>query len=187
MLLTTYLKILMLIIFSPLILLMEAIPGQETFASWFKGLFAELMTFPLITILFLVGNRLVDAILAGSPTLNPLANVDGQTFWTPPFLYGLNQEAFAFIVGMGIIFLIPELVAHFKKMLGVEELPFKVGLNTFFAGATTAVGGASSLAGRFRTIGGALFGENIGFKGVAEKVGIDVPNFLGGRGGKDKK
>lgn len=174
MLLTTYLKILLYIVLAPLFMLMEVIPGQDTFKSWFTTLFAEIFTFPVVIVLFLVANRLVNVMLA----VNINSVEQGKVFWSPPFLYGLNQEAYAFLVGMGIVFLIPDIVKLYKDMLGVKPAPLNVGLNTFFAGGSVAVGGALGLGGKFSALGGTLFGENVGVAGIAKKLGVDVPDWV---------
>ncbi len=166
MLLSTYLKILMLIIFSPVILLLGAIPGNESFSQWLKNLFGEIMTFPVVVALFMVANRITVTILGSLTLEQQAAGVQGAlnngTFWTPPFLYGLNQEALAFIVGMGILFIIPDLVKLYKETLGVSEFPVKIGLGTFFAGGAVAVGGGISLLMQFSSINQALLGDNKG-------------------------
>ncbi len=186
MLLSTYLKILMLIIFSPVILLLGALPGQEAFGQWFKNIFGEIMTFPAVVALFMVANRITVTILESAaqdqvflPGINETANLQ-KTFWTPPFLYGLNQEAFAFIVGMGILFIIPDLIKVMKESLGVSEFPVKVGFGTFLQGGSVAVGGGISLLTQFSSINQALLGDNRGLIGGVKRLlgrdkGDDVP------------
>lgn len=183
-LLTGYLKILFLVIFSPLFMLAEAIPGREAFGWWIKSLFGELSTFPLVVILLLIGNIITNEMIEGQAVwgnegsftqFTPIAsNTFGNGFWAPPFLYGINQEAFAFLCGMGIIFLIPDLIKLYKKTLGLDSLPINVGLGTFFAGGTTAATSGIGLLKQASAVQGALVGEHRGvlkplqgmFKGV---------------------
>lgn len=128
-LLRSYLQIIILIIFAPFLLSFQAI-GRNAFAFWFKNLFAEVITFPVVIAFFLVGR-----IFVNTP---PGAK---ENLWQPPFLYGIDSQAFAVIAGMGIIFIIPDLVKLVKEFLGVKGLPVSIGPGAFFAGAGAAVGG----------------------------------------------
>lgn len=173
MLLVSYLKILMLVIFSPLIMLLDAIPGQSGFTGWFKSLFGELMSFVIVVVLLMVGERLVLTMLSENTcvTFEEIGSSSAcqQIFFTPPFLYGLNQDAYAMLIGMGLILLIPDLVQLFKKTIGVEDFPVKFGLNTFFYGGTTLAGGAFSLLTQFSSINTALRGDNRGLINTAKE------------------
>ena len=155
MLLTSYLKILLLILFSPLFMLFNAIPGKKAFSYWFKNLIAELMSFPIVAIVLIIGNIIISKITAGD-IVGATTGYDIQTFtrfWSPPFLYGINQYAYSFLIGMGLLFLIPELVKLSKELLGVKAgLPVSIGLGTFFAGAGAGVGGAMGIIGKYSSI-----------------------------------
>ncbi|HLC94117.1 MAG TPA: hypothetical protein VJH96_00940 [Patescibacteria group bacterium] len=150
MLLISYVKILLLIIFSPLILLFEVIPGKKSFAFWSRSLIGELLTFPLIIIFFLVGYMITSTAFSS-----------GTTLFKPPFLFGLDQKAFASILGMGIVLVIPQLVKMIKELMGIKALPdIKPG---FFSGAAVAAGGALGLFSQFSTL-------TLGLPGLREKV-----------------
>lgn len=128
-----YLQMVFFIIFSPLILLFEALPGRSVFGWWFKNLFAEIMTFPIVIAIFILGNVMVNQLAAAN------------SLWKPPFLYSIeNQNTFAMIFGLGIVFLIPEIVKLLKELIGVKPLPINIGLGTFFGGAGAALGGAQA-------------------------------------------
>jgi hypothetical protein len=143
-LLTTYVRILLLVILSPIYLLMEAFPGRNAFADWMKSLVGELLTFPVVIISILLayiivntsGYEITDSIAAGLP--GPIGQVISPnsapaTYWTPPFLYGLNQKALSFIVGMTIIFLIPDLIKMMRETLGVKESSVGINPAMYFA------------------------------------------------------
>ncbi|MBI2051820.1 hypothetical protein HYT33_03615 [Candidatus Roizmanbacteria bacterium] len=125
-----YIKILLLVILSPVILLMGVFPGRNAVSFWFKNLLAELITFPLVIIIMLIGYAITRAPL-----------IEGRLF-RPPFLYQIDPNTFAVLVGMGIVLLIPNLVRAVKEYIGLKGpgLGFTAGL--FFAGATGATGGA---------------------------------------------
>lgn len=157
--LTSYLKILLLIIFAPLYLLLDAIPGQNAFSNWIRSLFAELMTFPIISTILVLGHVMTNNVFSTSDGANSVTAPLTETFWSPPFLYGLNQSAYAFLIGTGLILIIPEIVQWFKKLVGAPSLPFSVGLGTFFQGGTTVVSGTQSLIPTIESLNDIFRGE----------------------------
>lgn len=140
MLLYSYIQILILIIFSPIILAFEAIPGKSSFAFWFKNLVYHLITWPLLVVLLLVNKALLT--LESSST----------SLWTPPFLDALNPTAFITIISIAILFLIPDLIKMFKEMLGIKPLPVEIGIGSFFAGGAAAGGTAMGLLAQYGTL-----------------------------------
>ena len=141
MLLFSYLRIILYILFAPAYLLLEAIPGNNAFSSWFKNLFGELMTFPIVVGLFVTGSLITNNYLNPS---DPNTHV-----WAPPFLGGIEQGSYIMIVGMGILFLVPDLTAQAKGFLGVSQGGGnKWGIGMFFSGAGAGLAGASMLTGR---------------------------------------
>lgn len=140
-LVTTYIQILIMIIFAPIFLIFEAIPGKSAFSYWIKNLFANLLTFPVVVILILVGGMIMT-----------VAEQMSGNLWSPPFLYGFDTTSFSTLVGLGIILLIPDFVRTTKELLGVKDLPFQIGLGTFFGGATAAWGGVQGGVGLFTSL-----------------------------------
>ena len=148
-----YLQIFILIILSPIILLFEAVPGKNVFGYWFKSLLSEILVFPAVVLFLLIG-QIITTISLSSPT---------NTLWTPPFLVGFDSQAFSFLLGIGIIMMIPEFIKLIKQAVGLKEgLPIQFGIGTFFGGVGTGVGGISGLLGQFGSISlgaGAIFGS----------------------------
>ncbi len=139
--LSTYLKIILLIMFSPLLLLPNAFPGASTFSfgSWFKNLLTELLTFPI-----LVGIILVGTIIIKIPVQN-------ANFFTPPFMFGIDPNVLSFLLGMGLLLMTPDLMKIGKQLITPKPLPLPdVGLGVFFGGAagglSTGLGEASKYA-----------------------------------------
>lgn len=132
-----YIQIIVLTIFAPIILLFGAIPGKQTFGFWFKNMAANLLTFPLVAILIVVANMIVN-----------LPITDGY-MWQPPMMSSTDTRdgAFNILVGIGLLYMIPNLMKMVKKALGAEGLP-GAGIGLFFGGATTAFGGAMGVAGQ---------------------------------------
>lgn len=154
---SNYIKLFVLIIISPLYLLLEAVPGQSTFGSWIKNLLEMLVTFPVIIATFLIGSIIIDTSTQG-------------ILWTPPFLVGLNAQYLSAIIGVWILFTIPDFIGIVQKMVNPKPLPLDAGIGTFFGGAKTGVetglGEMSKyalLAGQFAPLG-RLFDMIPGFK-----------------------
>src|SRR3989339_574267 len=134
-------------------ILIDAIPGKSGFTTWFKNLLAELLTFPVIITVFLVGNVIMNSLAYPGD------------FWFPPFLLGIDPLAFSTLLGLGIMFMIPDLVKLVKDSLGIKPLPINLGLGTFFGGAGSAAGGGLSLVGQISTLSmglSAITGKTIG-------------------------
>ncbi|MEN9327451.1 MAG: hypothetical protein RI947_259 [Candidatus Parcubacteria bacterium] len=155
MLLLTYVRILLLIMFAPLYMLADAIPGQKAFGYWMKTLIGELLTFPLVIAIFLLGYIIIN---------NFKSTGTGGTsaiLWTPPFLatHGVDQYAFIFIVGMALLYMTPELVKMAKDLIGVKQSSTGgFGLGTFLGGGALAfsaftggLGGLKSVVGMMPT------------------------------------
>ena len=141
MLFAAYLRIVISIIFAPIILLAEILPGRNAFSKWFKTLVADLLLFPLTLILI----TLSSAILA--------MNNNFQNIWQPPFLYtGVNQSAFNVLVAIGMLFMIPDIGKLVREFMGVKGSPLKFGFATFFAGGVAMSGGAMGGLGKFSQI-----------------------------------
>lgn len=107
--LKSYVSIILLIVFSPLILMIGAIPGQNTFASWIKNLVGNLSIFPVILLMLIIKNQI--STMGG----------DSGGFM-PPYLisqgFGAGLSA---IVGIGVLLAIPEIAKKIKEMLGAKE------------------------------------------------------------------
>ncbi|QQG44514.1 MAG: hypothetical protein HYW86_01185 [Candidatus Roizmanbacteria bacterium] len=145
-LLMTYLKIILMIIFAPIFMLFEAVPGKGGFSYWFKNLLAEIIVFPAVILIMVTARVLINV------TINSNYNV-----WQPPFLYGLNPKNFAIVLGMAIIFMVPELVKLIKEFMGVKGLPLGLNLGVFFGGAGTGTGGAMGILHQYSSI---VYGAN---------------------------
>lgn len=142
MLINSYIKILLLVMFSPLFLLAEALPGKKAFGFWFKGLFTELLTFPVVVLINLTGYIIMK--------VSESASLGGV--FQPPLLGGLDPGAFSMLVGVGLVLLTPDLVKAMKQMLGAKDLPLAITPSMFFGGATSVFGGAMGTLGTFSSI-----------------------------------
>lgn len=159
-LLRAYIEILLLIIFGPLILLLEAIPGRSFFIPWFKGLLSNLIVFPGVAILLMVSYGIAKISTTSS------------AIWRPPFLHEISAQAFISLVALGLLFLIPNLIRLVKESLGLKALPFAVGPGLFFAGAGAGVAGATGLLGQFGSVSLGLQALGIGKEGGRGLFGL---------------
>jgi len=139
MLLYSYIQIILLIFFSPVILAVEMFPGKSTFSSWVKNLLLNLATWPLLIIMILISQ-----ILLNQPPSQ-------GNLWLPPFLLSINPEYIRIIISMGILFMTPDLIRALKEMTGVKPMSLGLNFGAFTAGAGAIVGGTLGAAGQFYT------------------------------------
>lgn len=123
-----YTKIILYIVVSPLYLMLEAVPGQNTFASWFKNLLSQLIVFPTAVAIFMVGQVLINNM---SQT---------NTFFQLPFLVGIGVEHMATLLSIAILFMTPDLLKTVQQLLVPKPMPLDFGLGSFFGGVTAGVG-----------------------------------------------
>jgi len=139
----SYIEIVIFIIFAPILLLFEAIPGKNIFSWWFKNLLGNIISFPLVICFIIISTILIESS-------NSSAYV-----WSPPLLPQMGQTQFATLIGIGIMFLIPDFIKLIKEAIGLKPLPIQIGLGTYFGGAGAAVGGGVGLLSQ---IGGISLG-----------------------------
>jgi hypothetical protein len=136
-----YIEIIIMIMFAPIILLINAIPGKNVFSFWFKNLIANLITFPVVILIFCIGFVIGNTITAKD-----------TTFWTPPFIGGIDNNAFAVLIAMGLLFMTPQIVKMIKELLGVKGVPLDFSLMTFFGGAGSVAGGGLGLLTQYGSL-----------------------------------
>ena len=132
-LLNSYIQLIISVILGPLLLLQEAIPGRSAFSGWIMNIMANLVVFPATVLIFIFA-----MFLTTSDTSGPS--------WMPPFIGIWPRNFFNALLGLGVIFLSPTLVAQIKKAFHPKPvLPISAG--TAFApltgGIQTSMGAAS--------------------------------------------
>lgn len=143
----SYIQLILLIIFSPIILILEAIPGKEVFLSWVKNIIANLLAF-VITITLV----LTSASISSITRINPQINSQGS-IWAPPFIFGVNSTSIINLISIGILLIIPNIITSIKeKIAGKGGLLPEVGLSLFFGGAGAVVGTAAGFAQGFSSL-----------------------------------
>lgn len=117
-LLKTYVSIILSIAFSPIMLAIGAIPGKDTFKQWITDLIGNLAAFPVVMLMLIIFDKLTNGISGGDA-----APISGGGF-QPPYLIGSGNGAadmLPFIVGLGILTIMPEIVKKTKTAMGVKE------------------------------------------------------------------
>lgn len=110
MLVDAYINIIISLLFSPFQLMLEAVPGTNAFGNWFRWLFAKIITFPITAALLMVAAF--------------LTSQDNATkMWAPPLISsGGGTTGMAGFIGLGMLLVIPSIVASIQK--GLKAEPF---------------------------------------------------------------
>jgi len=112
MLLSTYIQVVLAIIFAPVQIMLNALPGSNSFTSWLRNLVANLAVFPVVIIIIFLGYGLTNQPHGGSGG------------FLPPQIPGVGTTgAIQALIGIGIIMLLPEAAKAVKEALGVKESP----------------------------------------------------------------
>jgi len=161
-LLLSYLGIILSVIFAPFTILFNALPGSSSFANWIKGLLANIAPFPVVAGMFLLA-----AILIGPKNkatcgedhnawcveqgvgFYPEAEKPGGEVWVPPMMITAEGEggradanAIQGLIGLGVIMMMPKMIAQVKKMLKVEPSGFGAAILGGIMAGPKAAGGA---------------------------------------------
>lgn len=133
-LLNCYIQILIAIIFGPLQLLFEAIPGQSAFSGWLKGLISNLIVFPTVVLLLIIGHVIITQIGKGG------------ALWSPPLLPGWSSDMSRALIGLGFAMMIPSLASAVKDAFKAKPaIPISAGsaITPLTTGVQTGLGVAS--------------------------------------------
>jgi hypothetical protein len=111
-LLKSYISIILSVSFSPIFLMIGAIPGQNAFGKWFKNLVGNLAAFPAVLLLLLVQTVIKENTSMGK----------AEGGFMPPFLLGAGfGGALPAVVAIGILLAMPEVVKKIKETIGASE------------------------------------------------------------------
>lgn len=146
MLIDAYIHIIISLIFAPIQLLTEAIPGSHGFENWIKNLFAKLIVFPVTAALMLIGTMLTS--FEKNPMGIPGFDNQAHSLWSPPLLGSGGTHGMAGLIGLGVLLIIPNIVSGIEKAL--KSQPFIPGGTGSVAAPIqsvygTAMGGVSQM------------------------------------------
>lgn len=122
-----YIQITLQVILAPLLILPNALPGQNSFWTWLKRLFGYLLVFPLV-IFFLLLIKVIFSLSIAVPDYS----------FSMPLLTGLHTNAFIAIIAAIMLVMIPDLVKTAIKPLIGEGI--QLGAGALFAGVGAAGG-----------------------------------------------
>jgi hypothetical protein len=153
MLVASYLQLVINVIFAPVLILPNVIPGNESFKNWLKRIVGHLLVFPVTIILLVV----VQLIALNDQSLNGTgANPREFTQFTLPLIY-METSQFVPIIAGAFLLLIPDLVKKVRDSVAGDSI-IQAGPSVLFSGLDTAVGAAfgqyTGLAAVNRTFAG---------------------------------
>ncbi|MFH1769694.1 MAG: hypothetical protein ABH833_03465, partial [Parcubacteria group bacterium] len=128
--LSTYIRIILALLFGPLQLLMGAIPGNDAFGSWFKNLLANILIFPASAAMFMLAAMFMNFSTNNSP------------MWTPPYVGFISGSSTSIgaLVALGILFAIPTVGKQIQ-----EALKSKGGMSAGLEGVAGAFSGPTQM------------------------------------------
>lgn len=139
-LLDAYINIIISLITAPLHLMLEAVPGANTFSSWLRQLLSKLVVFPTVAVVLLITYYLTSST----------DEVIG-TMWSPPFLFGTSVDNVTPIVGfisLGMLLSLPTIIAGVQKLFKAEPI-IPSGAGAVFAPIGSVYQTVSGLASQF--------------------------------------
>lgn len=101
----SYIEIVFSVILAPYLLIIDIFPGKNYTVSWLKRLVANIITFPLLAVFFIVGASVTQAITSSTNA------------FLPPPLSGISRSVLGTIVGIGILLAIPGMIDRFKRWI----------------------------------------------------------------------
>lgn len=139
-LLNSYIQLIVSIVLGPIFLLQEAIPGQSAFAQWIQNLIANLIVFPATVAIIFASWIFTGFSMKGGLWVPPLTPVGGGGE------VGGSGNPLGVFIGLGIIFMSPNLVAQIKKAFHPSSaLPVTAGsaFSPLTGGVSTGMGAMS--------------------------------------------
>jgi len=139
-LLTAYVMILIDVVFAPFWILAGLFPGSKlNFNTWVRDIASNLAAFPAVYIMFLLAKTFMDLFNAAA---HQSASAPSWVFVPPLIGNAGNVKAFASLIGLGIILIMPNVVRMMKTALGAPQIDLSGALAGIAAG--TAVAGAGA-------------------------------------------
>lgn len=127
-LLIAYVQIVIATLFSPIMILFNALPGSQSFGNWVRNFLANVLIFPAVAAIFLVS-----AILMGPPAEDKIIwGIETSQYelgyenggWLPPFVgVTTDTEAVLSLIGFGFILFAPQMVSVLQKALKTQPVP----------------------------------------------------------------
>jgi hypothetical protein len=121
--LKSYVGIILNIVFAPIILLPNAIPGSKSFSKWLMSLLSGVIIFPLTAVIFIIASALSNNSVVMGVNANAIVSGEDQALKVP-FLIGgggIKDASLLGLVGFGILMVAPNLLEMAQKAVGGES------------------------------------------------------------------
>ncbi|MDP2632099.1 MAG: hypothetical protein Q8P25_00045 [Candidatus Curtissbacteria bacterium] len=121
MLLMAYITIILLTLVAPFFFLIQALPGNNGAKEWFKQMGANIVVFPTVALMIIFAGIITGIGAFGGTGTGTLGAESVQKF--PLLSGGLSTDAIGRIIGIGMLFAIPEVATLVKGMFGTKGGP----------------------------------------------------------------
>lgn len=173
-LLKTYVTVVLTIAFAPIILAAGAIPGKNTFKQWVNDIIGNLAAFPTVLLVLIVFDELTGGIGGTTPVIE-------KGGFQPPYLFGTGSTGvLPFIIGMGMLMIMPELVKEAKKAAGAKEGIFAQFARDMGQSMKQGMKGGEVIPGVGITDTNKLPFGGVSGGNIARKTGIGMAGLAGG-------
>jgi hypothetical protein len=177
-----YVRIVLYIIFAPIIILPNAIPGQNSFMGWLRFIAGNLLIFPLIVVFFLVVLAIQDVSNVGGwgeflvpfVTKSGVADPNSPSFMIP-LAWSFDTRILPIIISAVMLMMIPELIQKIVQPIVGESFLPEGNVGILFGGlagaATTVTAASSYLMSSSEYLDPASFRGRLA-KGIARATGV---------------
>jgi hypothetical protein len=92
-----------------------AVPGKSPFEGWLWGLIGNLASFPIVLLVIIIFDELTGSLSGAAVAADDIS----KGGFLPPYLIGQGSgQAITFLIGFGMLLILPDLVKSGKEMLG---------------------------------------------------------------------
>src|SRR3989344_2726957 len=121
---STYIQIVILTLTGPIRIMLGALPGSKGgFGSWLKDLFAQVLIFPALYLVFLIVGFILGGDVGKNLGLDSAKTLTDNHFsgGVVPFLSGLSTSFVRIVLGYGFLLLTPNIHDMIKGAMGVKD------------------------------------------------------------------
>lgn len=170
MLLKAYVQIIINVIFAPVLILPNVLPGNNSFMNWLKRIIGNLLTFPLTVILLIT----VQLIAANDEHLNFIGHSSAPVQFSLPMLPFTTSQLVPIITAVFLL-VIPEMVQKVVDSIAGPSL-IEAGPGALLGGIGGAAAAIYSPVAGLATISNALAGPGpLGALGRRFGFGKSIP------------
>ncbi len=116
-----YASVVVQVIFSPLVFLWGSLPGQQETINWFKSMFVNVFSFPIIYLMVNISNYIAQITKGVDANIPPPADL-GWTSWLEKATLGMERDVGG-LIAFGILVAATRIPATLEDILEVEKAP----------------------------------------------------------------